>query len=311
MSNRSLLALLLLLAMRANAIWGPPCYVTAYEEHNFGRVSSIARCAWTTAGVTNYSVKLRETHYLNPGNQMTVCEAWGYCGTVLHVSPYSASTVYTAQGNWEATQPPFPPFATTTLIYQYTTAPPDRWTSDDGNCFTRECTQDGCPLMINIGGGAWNLTDIAGGVAFDLDADGVLDRVSWPANGSDLAFVALDLNGNGRVDDGAELFGQYTGPGFANGFEALREYDRNADGVIDASDAIWRSLLLWLDANHDGVSAPGEMHQAASLISALGLSYSWSGRRDENGNMFRYRSAVSTGGASDPYYDVFLRFRRY
>jgi len=134
--------------------------------------------------------------------------------------------------------------------------------------------------------------------------------------------LVLDRNGNGKVDNGSELFGSSTpqpeppnGQG-RNGFLALAEYDKpanggNANGWIDAGDSVYSSLRLWQDVNHDGVSQPEELHTLASLgVSAIELDYKPSKRIDEFGNEFRYRAKVTRtrgGEAAGWAFDVLLR----
>jgi len=158
------------------------------------------------------------------------------------------------------------------------------------------------PVVIDTAGDGFDLTGALDGVLFDIAGTGVPLRLGW-TRGDD-AWLALDRDGNGRIDDGRELFGNYTpqpdppAGQKKNGFLALAVYDQpgsggNADGRIDASDAVFASLRLWLDVNHDGVSQPGELYTLPSLdVARIHLDYKESKREDEHGNRFRYRAKV-------------------
>jgi hypothetical protein len=165
-----------------------------------------------------------------------------------------------------------------------------------GNCWT--------PILMDVLGNGFDLTDAANGVDFN-DGSGTVIRTAWTAISSDDAWLVLDRNGNGNIDDATELFGSAAPqppapPGkLKQGFIALAQYDQfanggNGDGQINQTDAIFPSLRLWQDSNHNGISELSELHTLAELgLATLSLKYKESKRTDEYGNKFRYRAKVS------------------
>jgi hypothetical protein len=166
------------------------------------------------------------------------------------------------------------------------------------------CIPYNTPIIIDVAGNGFNLTNSEGGTTFDLDTRGGNERIAWTNAASDDAWLVLDRNGNGTIDDGTELFGDATPQPDPpvdekkNGFRALAEFDRksnggNDNGQIEGGDSIFPSLRLWRDTNHDGLSEPSELHTLASQnVAALDLDYKYSKKTDDHGNQFSFRARV-------------------
>jgi len=183
------------------------------------------------------------------------------------------------------------------------------------------CPTCNSPLLLDLNRDGYHLTSPADGVLFDLDADGVAEQVAWTRVETDDAWLALDRNGNGRIDDGSELIGNRT-PAYAdnpavtsaNGFEALKfmegpTYGRSvADGVINSRDGIFSRLLLWRDLNHNGISEPDELQRLSdSGLVAIQTDYKVAKRRDAFGNEFRQRAKGIWPDGEFFIYDVWLK----
>ncbi len=175
------------------------------------------------------------------------------------------------------------------------------------------------PLILDLGDDGFDITTKADGTYFDLDANGFAERMNWTSTDG---ILAIDLNGNGMIDDGREVFGDNhllwdgtipegsadweknvrpllastsnSGGGSlgggsssstsrleiyqkeaANGFEALAQYDKNGDHVIDKKDSVFDRLKIWVDANKDGISQAEELKTLEEMgISSIKLDYS-------------------------------------
>jgi hypothetical protein len=202
------------------------------------------------------------------------------------------------------------------------------------NCFTYGCTCNGTcekdgtctytidcsPILIAVGQSAdIQLTSAQNGVWFDLEATGKREWVAWTQAGEPVAFLVRDVNHNGRIDNGSELFGNHTllpdGRVAPNGFYALAAYDRpenggNGDGVIDSRDAIWSDLQLWIDWNHNGVSESNELYRLNDFgLTQISLAYETTNRSDQFGNVFRLKAPCELAGKVRFGYDVYFSAR--
>ena len=119
------------------------------------------------------------------------------------------------------------------------------------------------PLTFDLDNDGLETTAIAATnpILFDHDGDGIKNGTGWVA--PDDGFLVRDVNGNGTIDNGRELFGDSTiksnGQTATDGFDALADLDSNADGIISSADAQFANLRLWRDLNQDGISQTGEL----------------------------------------------------
>lgn len=157
------------------------------------------------------------------------------------------------------------------------------------------------PIVVNLGNGGFSFTSPEDGVMFDMCGNGVKNHFAWTEPGSEIAFLFLDRNGNGIVDNGTELFGDRTPQPPSedpNGYLALAVFDDralggNGDGRIGPEDAVFDHLYFWIDANHDGESQTHELIRIRDAgVEYMDLDYVVSNRRDRHGNLLRYKSLI-------------------
>jgi hypothetical protein len=117
------------------------------------------------------------------------------------------------------------------------------------------------PLILDLDDDGVELTTSNSAILFDNNADGIKTGTQWAK--ADDGILVRDLNGNGTIDSGRELFGDQTllanGQTATNGFQALADLDSNHDGTFDSSDAAYTTLQVWRDLNQDGISQANEL----------------------------------------------------
>lgn len=175
----------------------------------------------------------------------------------------------------------------------------------------RELERLGSPLILDLNGnGVETLSLERTAIYFDLDVNGFAEKTGWV--GPNDGLLVLDLNQNGRIDSGAELFGNYTplanGKRAKHGFEALARYDVNRDGRIDSKDPIWTRLRVWRDQNSNAITDSGELLRLeATNTRSLLLRFQSSNDKDLNGNEHREKgSYLKTNGSLGALTDVWF-----
>ena len=166
------------------------------------------------------------------------------------------------------------------------------------------------PLVVDMDGDGVETVTAEGGVYFDHDANGFKENSGWV--GQDDGILVRDINGNGIIDNGTELFGNNSvlssGEKAVNGFEALKDLDDNNDGIFDHNDKAWNEVKIWQDKNFNGLSDEGELltlEQAG--IAGINLDYDNQENVDENGNAHKQTGTfIKTDGTNGTITDVWF-----
>ena len=184
-----------------------------------------------------------------------------------------------------------------------------------------QASKQSSPIVLDLNrDGVVDTTPLANSpVWFDLDNNGFKERTAWAGKGDGL--LALDLDGNGRIDHGGELFGNHSlladGSKAKNGFEALKQYDSNGNGLLDAGDEHWQDFRIWQDIDHNGISNSTELRLLDQVgIRAIDLKYTESTSRDAQGNSHKQLGNIQwqdgkTGLASDVWFETNLADTAY
>ncbi len=173
------------------------------------------------------------------------------------------------------------------------------WTPLDGNFETGEVTKS--PLILDLNGDGVKTTSKENGVYFDHENDGFAERTGWVS--AEDGLLVYDRNNNGKIDNGTELFGDNTlladGSKAENGFEALKEFDSNKDGILDQNDADWYKLQIWQDKNQNGRTDAGELKSLDETgVKSIDLNYSETQLTDSNNNAQKQTSTVTMADGS-------------
>lgn len=159
------------------------------------------------------------------------------------------------------------------------------------------CEKQYSPVVLDLTGAGVNLVGPEYGVEFDLNDSGNEVHTGWVKSRT-AGFLVRDLNRNGSIDSGAELFGNATrldsGVRAVNGFEAMKDLDSNKDGVLNRDDAAWRDLRVWVDKSVDADTNRGEIYTLDQLqITSFNLKYIEMMDIDKFGNQTRQRSTYN------------------
>ncbi|WP_460383571.1 hypothetical protein [Pseudomonas amygdali] len=144
------------------------------------------------------------------------------------------------------------------------------------------------PLILDLDGDGVETISAKSNIYFDHDGNGFSESSGWV--GKDDGLLVWDKNKDGKINQGAELFGNNTvsssGYKAANGFLALADLDENQDGVFDIKDFAYAELNVWVDKNSDGIVDTGELltlEQAG--VKSISTSYAEPGKVDANGDV--------------------------
>ena len=173
---------------------------------------------------------------------------------------------------------------------------------------TAEVTRS--PLVVDLDGDGVETVGVSEGVYFDHDGNGFAEKSGWV--GKDDGILVRDINNNGTIDNGTELFGNNSvlssGENALNGFEALKELDSNRDGVFNSSDEAWNTVKVWKDSNQNGIVDNSELLSLEQAnIAGINLNYNEQELVDGNGNTHAQTGTIiKTDGSSGTITDVWF-----
>ena len=167
------------------------------------------------------------------------------------------------------------------------------------------------PIVLDLNGDGVQTVDIAHGVQFDMAGDGMKESIGWVDSHD--ALLVRDINHDGQINDGTELFGSESvlknGEKAGDGWSALADVDSNGDGKIDAADAVFAEIKVWVDANSDGVAETGELRSLSDAgIQHIDVAHATSNTTQNNNVLFGTGQFTFTDGTTaamtDAWFDV-------
>lgn len=167
------------------------------------------------------------------------------------------------------------------------------------------------PIIIDLDNDGVETISKNNKIYFDHDGNGFSENTGWVS--PDDGLLVYDINKDGRIDTGQELWGNNTlvnGSYAQNGFAALKNWDTDNNNQINSNDNIWNDLQIWKDSNSNAVVDEGELKDLSYFnISSISLKYNTSTAKDANGNTHRQIGEFkfndgSTGIATDVWFDT-------
>ncbi|MFN3718632.1 MAG: DUF5801 repeats-in-toxin domain-containing protein [Rhizobium rhizophilum] len=159
------------------------------------------------------------------------------------------------------------------------------------------------PIILDLDKNGFAFSPIGDGVTFDINADGKADQIAWT---SDDGILAYDVDGNGLIDNGSEIFTpDFNGGKFASGVAALASLDTNGDGKIDANDDAFSKLQIWVDADNDGVSDEGELSNLFDNgVTSISLTTDNTGGQEDGQTVFSTGTFTFADGSTGDFMEV-------